>query len=406
MPPPQGPWAAPPPGGMARLPAPPPAGPRPPTPSSAERAAPGGAGPRALPSSDVPTGPAVSATGTAAVTGADPASGTAASSAFAGGPTFPDQRDATGSDAGLTPVDRGAPAADADATLQGIDDASTLGATPTLDAAPTLDEADWLDRLCPYLLSEDGTYRSTEPDPDHRCTAQDPPGTLPIAFQERYCLTERHVRCEMYKFAQSAREAALGSQDGGPAAQVSSARFRPSVRSVPVAVGPSRTASSEDARSRRPSGVVVAAIGGGILLLLVILALALSGGGDGGPGAGASPSAPPATIVPATPAPPTEPPDLASEAPQTSGAPASGAPSDAPVLIEYEVQEGEALVRIAETFGTTRARILAANDVLEPPMRDRDPYTEAGDIIFVPVSPEMSADDIEAQPGFQGYAEE
>jgi hypothetical protein len=39
-------------------------------------------------------------------------------------------------------------------------------------------------------------------------------------------------------------------------------------------------------------------------------------------------------------------------------------------------------------------------------MRDRDPYTEVGDIIFVPVSPEMSPDDIEAQPGFQGYVEE
>ena len=25
-------------------------------------------------------------------------------------------------------------------------------------------EADWLDRICPYLLSEDGTYRSAEPD--------------------------------------------------------------------------------------------------------------------------------------------------------------------------------------------------------------------------------------------------
>ena len=64
--------------------------------------------------------------------------------------------------------------------------------------------------------------------------AQDPPGTLPSAFQERYCLTERHVRCEMYKYAQSARDAALGGEAGGPAAQVSSARFRPSVRSVPL----------------------------------------------------------------------------------------------------------------------------------------------------------------------------
>ena len=156
-----------------------------------------------------------------------------------------------------------------------------LAGTPTPPRAgqtqASQSEADWLDRICPYLLSEDGTYRSTEPDPDHRCMAQDPPGTLPIAFQERYCLTERHVRCEMYKYAQSAREEALGGQEGSPAAQVSSARFRPSVRSVPVALGPSRGAASADGRGRRPTGVVVAAIGGIVLILLVLLALALSG---------------------------------------------------------------------------------------------------------------------------------
>ena len=34
-------------------------------------------------------------------------------------------------------------------------------------------------RICPYLLSEDGTSRSSQPDERHRCTAQDPPATLP-----------------------------------------------------------------------------------------------------------------------------------------------------------------------------------------------------------------------------------
>lgn len=65
------------------------------------------------------------------------------------------------------------------------------------------------------------------------------------------------------------------------------------------------------------------------------------------------------------------------------------------------MQEGEALVRIAETFGTTRAKILDANEG----MRDRDPYTEVGDVIIVPVAPTMAREDIEAQPGFDGYVE-
>jgi LysM repeat protein len=280
------------------------------------------------------------------------------------------------------------------------------GALETEASAP-VSESDWLDRICPYLLSEDGTYRSTEPDPDHRCMAQDPPGTLPIAFQERFCLTERHVRCEMFKYARSAREAALGGQDGSPAAQVSSARFRPSVRSVPLALGPSRGATSDAGRRRPTTGVIVAAAGAGALIVLVLLALALNGLGGGG---GTSESPTPAAPVSAAPtarvtAPPTsEPTTMTSSAPGTSDGPASVAPVGAPVLIEYEVQEGEALQKIAQTFGTTRGAILDTNEG----MRDREPgepYVQPGDIIIVPVSEAMSPEDIEAQPGFRDYVE-
>jgi hypothetical protein len=275
-------------------------------------------------------------------------------------------------------------------------------ASPTEPDVPTLgSDADWMDRICPYLLSEDGTYRSTEPDPDHRCMAQDPPGTLPIAFQERYCLTERHVRCEMYKYAQSAREVALGGQEGVPPAQVSSARFRPTVRSVPLTLGPSRGATSSDAARKRPTGLLVATGIGLVLVLLVLLALALNGFG-GSTGADASPSPPLATVAPSTLPPPTpEPTPDITAGPDSSQAAATGPVGGEPLLIRYEVQEGEALVRIAETFGTSRNRILAANEG----MRERDPYTEAGDIIIVPVSATMTTEEIEAQPGFVGYIE-
>jgi len=143
------------------------------------------------------------------------------------------------------------------------------------------------------------------------------------------------------------------------------------------------------------------AIGGGILLLLVLLALALSGGGGAG-GPGASQTALPPSAQAATAAPPTDAPiTVASPAPSSPSAPASEPAASAVILIDYEVQEGEALIRIAETFGTTRARILDANEG----MRDRDPFTEVGDVIIVPVSPSMAREDIEAQPGFEGYVE-
>ena len=272
---------------------------------------------------------------------------------------------------------------------------------------------DWLDRICPYLLSEDGTYRSSEPDPDHRCTAQDPPSSLPLAFQERFCLSERHVRCEMYKVAQSARSAALG-EEGIPAEQVRSARFRPSVRSVPLALGPASGATSAGSSgSRRP--VILAALAvGGLAVLIFALVLFLGGGGST-PGVTSSPSPSiEATSSAEPPASPdlqrtSEPTPAAEPTPETSLAASAEAtspvPSDLPVagsiLIEYEVQEGEALVAISETFGTSRREILLAN----PGMQDQKPHTQPGDIIIVPVSAALAREVIRDAPGFVRFVE-
>jgi hypothetical protein len=262
---------------------------------------------------------------------------------------------------------------------------------------------DWLDRICPYLLSEDGTYRSSQPDAGHRCTAQDPPGALPLAFQERYCLSERHLRCEMFKVAQSARSAAF-DQEGIPADQVRSARFKPSVRSVPLALGPSSGSSASGGRdSRRP--LIAAGIGIVVLAVLVfVIVLVFSGGGGSGPRPDASPSAI-ATLSPSvppttTPAPTVRPTSAPSSSPGADPRPSGPPAADGP-RIEYEVQEDEALIAIAEAFGTSRREILLAN----PAIAEKKPYTEPGDIIIVPVSPDMTPADIEAVPGFIRYLE-
>lgn len=283
---------------------------------------------------------------------------------------------------------------------------------PEQDWAEPMVAGDWLDRICPYLLSEDGTYRSSEPDPGHRCTAQDPASTLPIAFQERFCLSERHVRCEMYKVARSARSAALG-QEGIPVDQLRTGRFKPSVRSVPLAFGPAKGAQGTNgARSRRP--VIVAAIAiGGLAVLIFALVLLLSGGRGPGsnPGASASPvSEAAASAVPersgtATSAAEASG-DLASEAtlgtsPEAPASPiASVAAPAAEMLVEYEVQEGEALIAIAEAFGTSRRAILVAN----PDIVDQQPHTKPGDIIIVPAAG-MTVEEIEAMPGFRRFVE-
>jgi hypothetical protein len=287
-----------------------------------------------------------------------------------------------------------------------------LGRPPEEGWAEPDVEGDWLDRICPYLLSEDGTYRSSEPDPGHRCTAQDPPSTLPTAFQERYCLSERHVRCEMYKVARAARSVALG-QGGIPDDQLRTARFKPSVRSVPLAFGPALGGQGgTGTRSRRP--VIIAAIAIGALAVLIFaLVLLLSGGGGPGPATGASPSPsvgvlapatglPSATATPAAEATDDDTSDASSEAtPDAPSSPAASAAPPAEQLILYEVQEGEALIAIAEAFGTSRRAILVAN----PDIVDRQPHTQPGDVIIVPVAASMSVEEIEATPGFRRFVE-
>jgi hypothetical protein len=227
-----------------------------------------------------------------------------------------------------------------------------------------------------------------------------------MAFQERYCLSERHQRCEMYKVAQSARAAAF-DREGIPAEQVRTARFRPSVRSVPLALGPSSSSgSSREGDSRRI--IVVAGVGIlGLAILAFLIVLLVTGSGGSGPGAVSSPSPGPSALASSAPtAVPSNPPEQTPE--PTAGEPTAGASlasSEAPTTdgprIEYEVQEGEALIAIAATFGTSRREILLAN----PEIAEKRPYTEPGDRIIVPVAPDMAASDIEAVPGFVRYLE-
>ena len=284
------------------------------------------------------------------------------------------------------------------------------GAAPVAPApAVAADPADdWLGKICPYLLSEDGTYRSTQPDEGHRCTAQEPNGTLPLAFQERFCLGDRHVRCEMYKYAQQARAAAL-DEGGVDRQQVQSARFKPAVRSTPVAIsgtGAASTGAGGDAGSRRPLMIGAAALGG--LIVIVLLTLLLSGGGDdASPGAGDADTSPAAdgTPLPAATdeaAEPTPAPTQDAEAtPDGNATGGSGEPAGAERrLLIYEVQEGEALLKIAENLGTTRKRILEANEG----MADSKPYVKVGDLILVPASGELTIEELEAFPGYQGPA--
>jgi hypothetical protein len=110
------------------------------------------------------------------------------------------------------------------------------------------------------------------------------------------------------------------------------------------------------------------------------------------------PDVPAATTVPAR--------TLAPQATLDTGAAGTAAPvvTGPPILIRYEVQAGERLLKIAETFGTTRPAIVQANTVPGEEENPRD--ARPGDIIVVPVSPDMTEQQIMAVPGFVEFVED
>jgi hypothetical protein len=252
-------------------------------------------------------------------------------------------------------------------------------------------QGDWLASVCPYLTSQDGAYRSAAPDEGHRCVAVDPPATLPLAFQERFCLTDRHPRCEMYKYAQEV------SQDDGipvPATQLQAAATRP-VQAATAGGGSS---------SNRNAIFAAAGVGGvAILVLLVVLLMgSCAGGGSGGEEEGTA--EPAATEEPRleptpqpTPAPAEEPtPEVEPDPDATAEADPDAVTQGLTVL--YEIQEGEALLKVAENFGVTRRRILRAN----PGLEEVSPADLPGETIEIPVPAGISLEELEALPGYRG----
>lgn len=249
---------------------------------------------------------------------------------------------------------------------------------PDVASAPGSPSGDPMERICPYLRSADGTWRADRPDPDHRCSSQSPPAHLPLLAQERFCLSSAHVRCEWFRQAE-ARHALALEQDGIHRQQVLAARFRPVVRSVPIALdaltGPETTRSRGIAGSLR----IRIAAGLAVLVLLALGVLLVLAGGQGGPAATPPPVA--GSQVPSSSDPGTLPSPTPPSSPDRSPAPATESPEPTPVLVYYEVQEGETLKIIADRFGIRRNRIAAVNDLGTPPR------VETGQVIALPLAP-------------------
>ena len=74
---------------------------------------------------------------------------------------------------------------------------------------PGSDAATVLAGLCPYLLAEDGAWRSARPASEHRCHAVRPPAALTGDQQRRLCLVAAHAECPTFLDARQHHHQAL-----------------------------------------------------------------------------------------------------------------------------------------------------------------------------------------------------
>jgi LysM repeat protein len=237
-------------------------------------------------------------------------------------------------------------------------------ARPVRQAAADARAARSLTRVCPYLATADGGWRSSTVSRDHRCRAVSPPAPLAAEKQRRLCLTGDYPTCATFEAARAARPVAHDRMPILP---------RPLARTAPVVLDHGRLGVTMPAvRADRTTVQTVLVV----LLALAFAAIVLARltGGEAPAGAVGSPSvaassAPGAagSATPATSRRPTAAPSSGGSAPPAASDGGAG-PSAAPgaTAQTYKVKSGDTLIGIAAKFGTTAKAIAELNGLSDP----------------------------------------
>jgi LysM repeat protein len=236
--------------------------------------------------------------------------------------------------------------------------------------------------VCPYLLAEDGRWRSASPAREHRCTAVAPPSVLAADKQRRLCLVADHVSCATFQVATGHGDL-IGAADDHRPPRVSGSAGREIVRTAPLVLDHGRFAIVPAISADRRIGQ--AALLGLMAIAFAAILVARVSSGTGGPGgteaaggvlSGASPTAtsaapegsaaasaavPGRTLVPTEVQPSAEP--IASGEPSAEP-PAEPAPEAATTT--YTVRRGDTLSGIAAEFDTTVEVLSDLNDIDDP----------------------------------------
>jgi LysM repeat protein len=254
-------------------------------------------------------------------------------------------------------------------------------------------------RLCPYLTIDGGSWRSAEPDRDHRCGALEPMPPLTLDKQRRLCLTDRHLTCATFLAARGL-DGASGDDPERPIVAVGPGRppdldtvTRWSiVRTTPVILDRSRL----PVVGSLPRGRAAGQLGLAVLLVAAFAALAIgrltgpSAPARAGAGAGATPptgSAPiftaasPTATAEATPTPTDTPKPSRTPKPSKSPAPTpTPSPTASPnsgFSTTYKVKSGDTLYGISIRFNTSVKAIQQLNNL-------KDTTLHIGQVLKIP----------------------
>ena len=231
--------------------------------------------------------------------------------------------------------------------------------------------------VCPFLIADEGTWRSAYAAREHRCGAVQPPAPLAVAKQRQLCLTPAHEGCATYLAARAVADdsAPLTPGDDG-AALWHGAAAPPLVLEPARRMGALPTASARSGGSAALIGLMVVAF-----LVLVLARIQSPGGAGSSPdpslAAGAAVSASPVATLDAGPS-------EAAPSPSPDGSAASPAATDRPPdataePTRYTVKKGDTLSSIAGRFDTTVKKLKAANDIPDPRA------LKVGQVLIIPV---------------------
>jgi LysM repeat protein len=247
-----------------------------------------------------------------------------------------------------------------------VDPSEPQAASPT----PT---APVMDAVCPYLLADDGRWRSAAPSRDHRCTAVTPAAVLAAEKQRRLCLVADHVSCATYQVATGQGEL-IGTDAEARPGRLAGTSGREIVRTAPLVLDQGRLAVAVPTITADRRFGQAALLGLMAVAFAAILFARLSDGTGApsgsslaeGAAASATPTATATTRPASSPAPSADAPGrtlVPTEVEPSVGPGATAEPTEDAAPRTYKVKRGDTLSGIAAEFGTTVAVLKELNDI-------------------------------------------